>query len=1104
MTSPVHRSQRTLAAQAPAVTVVLVVVVLALVMVSLGGILGEGADRQHGLEPFMELVAILLALLVVSVSLHVLEEQGQGRANVLVAGFGVAAVCNFLHGVLAHATPQPAAPVVADMALWLGAWVRVAECAALLLTALRCSLPGPARLWAVAAGAFSLLLVWAAVGPLPRVFSQASGGMLPALMAAVLCAGLVVAAVRLHSDAPAAGQRTREHLLAWAAATFALAELLVGLSGVERFGWADMLADGVRVVGYALLYQAVFVAGMRQPFDRLHQAEAQLRESETRLQLLGRNLPLSVLYQVVREADGRMHFVHIGDAIERLNGLRAEDVLRDPQVLYQQILPEDLAALEEARERSLRSMEPMEATFRMRIASGAVRWIHLSSSPRPLEGGGVIWDGVQSDITTEREAEQAAHAHEVQMANMLRQVPGGVARLDRDHRVLYVNEQQARWLHRTPAELQGQLLQDVIPAAVMARMQPQLHKAFAGETAVFENRIDGLDGAQYRHTTLVPESIPGQGVTAVVVFAYDLTELKRIEMELAQQKAHLARVVNAIPDMVFLKDADGVYISCNPVFERFAGKPEREIIGCTDYDLSPAADAEQFRAYDRRAMQAWQPLVYEEQLTFAEDGYQGYFETIKTPIRDLHGRVTGILGVCRDITDRKRAEQEIERLAFYDALTGLPNRRLLLDRLQRSIAACQRSRNLGALLFIDLDNFKDLNDTLGHDMGDQLLSQVATRLVGSVREADTVARFGGDEFVVMLDNLNPELPDAAAQAETVAEKLLASLNQPFALGGQQHYSTPSIGITLFGDERLSVDELLKRADLAMYQAKAAGRNTQRFFDPDMQAAVNARSNLEADLRQGLARNELLVHYQPVVDHQARLVGAEALVRWRHPQRGMISPGDFIPLAEQTGLILPLGQYVLETACRQLHRWGQNPATAHLSISVNVSARQFRQPGFVAQVLGTLKDCQAKPQLLKLELTESLLLGDIEDTIVRMEQLKAEGVGFALDDFGTGYSSLSYLKRLPLDQIKIDQSFVRDVLSDPNDAAIVRTILALAKSLDLQVVAEGVETTGQLGFLRLHGCEGFQGYLFGRPVPVDLFEREHLGDEVLPPAGKAAP
>jgi EAL domain-containing protein (putative c-di-GMP-specific phosphodiesterase class I) len=343
----------------------------------------------------------------------------------------------------------------------------------------------------------------------------------------------------------------------------------------------------------------------------------------------------------------------------------------------------------------------------------------------------------------------------------------------------------------------------------------------------------------------------------------------------------------------------------------------------------------------------------------------------------------------------------------------------------------------------------------------------------------------------MLENLEPALSRAAGQAERVSEKLLARLNQPFDLGSQQYFSTLSIGITLFGEQRSSVDELLKRADLAMYQAKAAGRNTQRFFDPDMQAAVNARSQLEADLRQGLARSELSVHFQPVMDERARLCGAEALVRWRHPERGMVSPAEFIPLAEQTGLIVPLGRMVLRLACEQLVRWSHHASTRGLSISVNVSARQFRQPDFVADVLGTLAETGAQAGLLKLELTESLLLGDVEDTAQRMGLLQQQGVGFALDDFGTGYSSLSYLKRLPLAQIKIDQGFVRDVLADPNDAAIVRTILALAKSMDLQVVAEGVESTSQLAFLKLHGCDGFQGYLFGRPCTAEQFEAEHL-------------
>jgi len=1077
-----------LRADAPAVTVVLVVAALGLVIVPLVRALGDGGGAQQGLEPFLELVAVLLGLLVVAVSLHTLEASGQARANVLVAGFGVAAACNFLHGVLAHSMPVAAPSATAHISLWLSSWARVAEAVALLLMALRLSAPGPARAWLAGACAVVLLLVGSSLGPLPAWFATAGGGGLRRGLAFALVAVLAVAAVGLHRQAGHRGQ-PRERVFAWAAAVFLGGELAMGLLGGYSSA-GGLLAHGLRVVAYALLYQAVFNAGIRMPFARVQEAERRLRESEGRLSLLGRNLPHSVLYQVVRELDGRTHFAHVGEALERLHGVRAEDALRDPMLVYGQILEEDRERLAQVGRTSFLTMTSLDVVFRVRRADGHLCWMHLSASPRLLEDGRVIWDGVQTDITAHHLAEEAAHAHEALMANMLRQVPGGVARLDRDLRVLYVNEQQARWLHTEPGLLQGRLLMDVLPPELMARMRPHFDKAFAGETAVFENRIDDPEGPQYRHTTIAPEPATGQGVPAVTLFAYDLTELKRIEQELANQKAQLARVVNAMPDMVFLKDAEGIYLSVNPVFERFAGRPERAVVGCSDFDLVPEAQAERFRKYDQRAMQAWQPLVYEEMLTFAEDGYQGQFETIKTPIRDVNGRVTGVLGVCRDITDRKRAEQEIERLAFYDALTGLPNRRLLLDRLQRSIAACQRSRNLGALLFIDLDNFKDLNDTLGHDMGDRLLSQVAARLVGSVREADTVARFGGDEFVVMLDTLAPEMHNAASQAETVAEKLLASLNQPFDLDGAQHYSTPSIGITLFGDERLTVDELLKRADLAMYQAKAAGRNTQRFFDPDMQAAVNARSNLEADLRQGLARGELLVHYQPVVDHQATLLGAEALVRWRHPQRGMISPGEFIPLAEQTGLILPLGQYVLQTACEQLQRWSGQPETAHLSISVNVSARQFRQAGFVAEVLQTLRNHNAEPGKLKLELTESLLLGDIEDTIARMVQLKSEGVGFALDDFGTGYSSLSYLKRLPLDQIKIDQSFVRDVLTDPNDAAIVRTILALAKSLDLEVVAEGVETTGQLSFLRLHGCEGFQGYLFGRPVPVDVFAREH--------------
>jgi diguanylate cyclase (GGDEF)-like protein/PAS domain S-box-containing protein len=459
-----------------------------------------------------------------------------------------------------------------------------------------------------------------------------------------------------------------------------------------------------------------------------------------------------------------------------------------------------------------------------------------------------------------------------------------------------------------------------------------------------------------------------------------------------------------------------------------------------------------------------------------------------TAVKGGAGNVTHYVGTMTDITARKAAEDEIQQLAFYDPLTRLPNRRLLIDRLQQALVSSSRSGLIGALLFIDLDNFKTLNDTLGHDIGDLLLQKVAERLTECVREGDTVSRLGGDEFVVMLEDLGVSPEEAATLAETVGEKILVTLNQVYQLAGHEHRSTPSIGVTLFTDQRETVDELLKRADLAMYQAKAAGRNTLRFFDPDMQAAVTARAAMEADLRHGLENREFFLHYQPQVDGHGHMFGAEALVRWQHPRRGPVSPAEFIPLAEETGLILPIGDWVLNTACTQLVAWGTRPERAHLTLAVNVSARQFRHPDFVEQVLAVLHQTGANPQKLKLELTESLLLDDVEDIIAKMTALKAHGVGFSLDDFGTGYSSLSYLKRLPLDQLKIDQSFVRDVLTDPDDAAIARTIVALAQSLRLDVIAEGVETEEQRDFLERNGCHAYQGYLFSRPLPLEAFEQ----------------
>ena len=450
-----------------------------------------------------------------------------------------------------------------------------------------------------------------------------------------------------------------------------------------------------------------------------------------------------------------------------------------------------------------------------------------------------------------------------------------------------------------------------------------------------------------------------------------------------------------------------------------------------------------------------------------------------------------------DVTDLRRANEEIEHLAFYDPLTGLPNRRLLLDRLGRAPVLSQRSGKVGALLFLDLDHFKDLNDTLGHEVGDELLQAVAQRLLANVRVADTVARLGGDEFVVMLRDLSTNTQEASALAQRIGEQILRGLSEPYVLRGHTHQGAASIGATLFGASAQSASELLRQADIAMYQVKARRGNALCFFDPKMQTAINDRAQLEADLRQALVAQQLVLHYQPQATLQGDVIGAECLLRWQHPQRGMVPPGQFIAVAEESDLILHIGQWVLHSACTQLARWQEQPQWAHLQLSVNVSARQFRQSDFVHQVIETLQVTGARAHLLTLELTESLVLDNVEDAIDKMHQLRTKGVRFSVDDFGTGYSSLAYLTRLPLHQLKIDQSFVRNLGSRPSDDVIVQTIIGMGRNLDLEVIAEGVETEAQKAILAGHGCDLYQGYLLARPMPVADFERSLGGPAALP-------
>ena len=440
--------------------------------------------------------------------------------------------------------------------------------------------------------------------------------------------------------------------------------------------------------------------------------------------------------------------------------------------------------------------------------------------------------------------------------------------------------------------------------------------------------------------------------------------------------------------------------------------------------------------------------------------------------------------IVSDISTHRQAEQTIQTLAFYDELTGLPNRRRLLDRLQQAVVSAARSGQRGALILLDLDHFRRVNDTLGPAFGDELLRQVGSRLLACVREEDTVAHLGGDEFMVLLEDLGVIGQPAAIHAEAVAQKILHALNQPYTLLNRPYLSSASLGIVMFDKHAGGFDELLKMADAAMYQAKSAGRKTVRFFDPDMQALAVARMALEKDIQRGLGQQEFVLHYQLQVDARGTPRGVEALVRWQHPVCGLMMPGQFIEVAEDTGLILPLGDWVLDAACQQVKLWAAQPHTANWTMAVNVSALQFAQADFVQTVAQVVARNGIDAGRLKLELTESMLIDDLPQVIDKMRRIQDLGVSFSLDDFGTGYSSLTHLKRLPMNQLKIDQSFVRDLLADPDDAMICQTIVALGHNLGMQVIAEGVETQGQLDFLAGIGCDAFQGYLFGRPMPPE--------------------
>jgi diguanylate cyclase (GGDEF)-like protein/PAS domain S-box-containing protein len=563
---------------------------------------------------------------------------------------------------------------------------------------------------------------------------------------------------------------------------------------------------------------------------------------------------------------------------------------------------------------------------------------------------------------------------------------------------------------------------------------------------------------------------------------------KNMTRSLKESEKRFHTMIESANDAILVCDKNGLITYWNDSAIRLFGYSKEEIIGQSVAILVPEKlRLQHIKGFSLASEGRYELRTAVPTATFGltKDGREVPIEIVKSVWEQESS--PHFAAFIRDNSERAAADERIRTLAFYDALTALPNRRLLIDRLNQAIVFNKRYNSFGALMFIDLDNFKTLNDTRGHDIGDVLLIQVAERLKSCVRESDTVGRLGGDEFVIYLENLGETIEQAGLRSQSVAEKIRESVAMPYILEDEEYHCTTSIGVTLFRGHEITVDGILKQADTAMYQAKNDGRNAIRLFDPVLQAALDARVALGIELRKAMPNNELILYYQIQVDSAHHIIGAEVLLRWVHPTRGMVPPIQFIPVAEENGLIVPIGHWVLEAACRQLKEWEKDLTLSALRLAVNVSARQFRHVDFVDQVSAILEHTKINPTRLKLELTESLVLHDIDDTVAKMKEIRGLGISFSMDDFGTGQSSLTYLKRLPLNQLKIDQSFVRDIPGDLSDAVIVQTIIGMGRSLGLDVIAEGVENWEQHDFLRRQGCHAFQGYLFGRPIPCAEFE-----------------